>query len=295
MRVGRKWWLFGLTATLLAAEKPPTEPSKARAEDGIAASRRDLELIRAAKGGAAEQPRDGSPQFPGSEIQFTPTEQPRPPHPLTPTQAAAAKKSTNWLIEAVMKKPAGATEEKERSENISRLENAEIRFENATRNRNKDQSAVARADRQEARQIAEQIVNPLTNFMAGWMTPHDYKLLQSGMGAESAVNLVARGERAANAVFPSSGSEPAVLSALGKPASNPLAQVPRENPFLQDIGATAAAASKPFGSIPQPAIETQTTAKPSIPTPEPPPARPIAPGFVKPNDDAKYFKPLKRF
>jgi len=295
MRAGRIWWFFWLAATLVAAEKPSAESSPAPAEDSIAAARRDLELIKAAKGGATEQPRGGLPQFSGSEIQFTPTAQPRLAHPLTPAETAAAKKSTNWLVDAMMKKPASATDEKGRLENKSGWENAEIRSENATDNRSQEPTFSPKADRQEARQTTEPIVNPLTSFMAGWMTPQDYKLLQSKTAAESAANLVARGEHASTAVFPGAGGALTGLSSVGKPPSNATAQVPRENPFLQDIGVTAATASKPLGSIPPPAIVTQTTAKPSIPAPEPPPPRAIAPGVVKPNDDAKYFKPLKRF
>ena len=295
MRAVWSCWFFGLAATLVAADKQPAETPALPAEDSIAAARRDLELIKAAKGSAAEQPRSGLPQFSGSEMQFHPTAQPRLTSPLTPAGAAAAKKSTNWLVDAMMKKPTGMTAEKGRLEDKSGLENEEVRSENETDERSRDPKVSSKADRQDARQSTEPIVNPLTNFMAGWMTPQDYKLLQSGMGAESPANLVARGEQASNTVFPGAGAVvPSGFSTVGKPTPGPGTQIPKENPFLQEFTAIAATASKP-SAIPPAVIVNPPTAKASMPVPEPPPPRSTSPGFVKPNDDAKYFKPLKRF
>jgi hypothetical protein len=125
--------------------------------------------------------------------------------------------------------------------------------------------------------------------MAGWMSPQDYKLLQPGMGAESAANLVARGESSPVAIATPGIEGGALAKAVPVRSSQP----PRDNPFLQEFVAPAPSNTGTVGAAPAPIAPL--AAKPVVALPEAPPQKAGTPAFVKPNDDAKYFKPLKRF
>lgn len=288
MRVARTVMFLGFAATAFAAEATSAEKPAPPPEDSIAAAKRDLEAIKASRG-VTEQPRADLPQFAAPDLQIGLPATRRPNAPLSPAEAAAAKKSANWLVDAMMKKAERTADgNTEKIADADGAENADGLT--ATERR----PASGKPERHDSRALTEPVVNPLTNFMAGWMTPGDYKLLQPGLGTESAANLVARGEPSSGQSV-GSGGEGSSLAAFGKTAPARSSSPPRENPFLQDLlpsyqsAATAAA--------PPPPVSTANASSPKAftPSPEPPPQKPVTPAFAKPNDDAKYFKPLKRF
>ncbi len=293
MQVVRSLAWFGLVATVLAAEKPSTESPAPPREDSIAAAKRDLEVIKAARSGT-EQPRADLPTLATPEMHLGLVTPQRTSLRKPSGEAAASKKSSNWLVDAMAKTPEPAADGKAlRRDDKLNESGTENDREEGGRNR---VEAGGKVDRREPRAGAESVVNPLTNFMAGWMTPQDFKLLQPGMGNESAANLVARGESSSGPTALVNSAELSGLSFSGRKPPIGLPVPPRENPFLREFSAPAlpgvsavAIAVLPPAAVPVPAP------KGIAPALEPPPQKTGTPAFAKPNDDTKYFKPLKRF
>ena len=287
-----------LCATIaVAAEQPSREaPVSPPAEDSIAAAKRDLEAIKAARGMTAP-PQGAAPSFKAPALHLDAPGPKRVEHPRSAAEAAAAKKSANWLVDAMTRKTAHTTDEKGQANQTSAHDTtvADAGESDPAERR----LAAEKTERREARANPEAVVNPLAGFMAGWMTPQDFKLLQSAPGATDAAGRVARGESSFGLPAQDETVGANALGAFGRnlPVRSP--SLPRENPFLQDFaGATApltanrgAVAAPPLmSSVPPP---KSVVLPPALPPPPPPPS--ALPAFVKPNDDAKYFKPLKRF
>jgi hypothetical protein len=118
-------------------------------------------------------------------------------------------------------------------------------------------------------------VNPLSNYLAAWMTPRDLELLKARDAATNPAGSAATPGRTA-----------------GAPSVTPATQ--RVNPYLP---------------APSSAPKTQLTIAPVVPAPKPPtalsppsktedaPAKTTGPPAErqKAQDDAKYFPQLKRF
>jgi hypothetical protein len=140
--------------------------------------------------------------------------------------------------------------------------------------------------------------NPLTHYMAGWMTPPDYALLKAGMDGAASASLPSRGDPS----LPSVGSDLSVLGDMGSaldlsPAakSAPFAlPKPAGNPFLQSLSAGGPAAAPAFVTPPAPTSGSASSGFAPVPAPVAP-AKSKIPDFAKPAMDEKYFKQLKRF
>ena len=152
-------------------------------------------------------------------------------------------------------------------------------------------------ERRDGRANPEPVANPLAGFMAGWMTPQDFKLLQSAPGATDAAGRVARGESSFGVPSTEEAGGANALGAFGRPIPARSPVPVRENPFLQDFAPpTAQTATNRGVAVPPPPAANAPPPKVAAPPPVVSPPPPSAlPAFVKPNDDAKYFKPLKRF
>ncbi len=290
-------WFFS-ASVVLAAEPTPAPPPSSPPEDSITAAKRDLELIKASRT-SLEQKKAGLPQFSTPEFQVeAPSALPRSV-PKTPAEAAALKKSENWLVDAMMKRPGRAADAKGRApeaaatataDGSSRTEADEVSDTSPRGQRN--------SERPETRERPETIVNPLTNFMAGWMTPQDFKLLQPTWGRDADGASGSRDEFAAAPPPTATGNRTERLG-LGKSPGDAASRMPRENPFLASLGPSgpASGSQSPAAVAQPPPVKTQgssaTPPPPSASTPAP--VDPTRPPFMKPQDDAKYFKPLKRF
>lgn len=297
MQTARSAAVLLFAAIAVAVESPSgATPAAPPADDSIAAAKRDLEAIKAARGMTAPPPA-GVPSFTTPALHSDAPGPKRMELPRPAAEAAAAKKSANWLVDAMTAKPVRTAGEKGlRNEATAGAADIADAGENDPAER---RLATEKTERREARTHPKPIINPLADFMAGWMTPQDFKLLQSEPGAGDATGWVARGESSFGG---RSSGEAAGTSAVGRVERNlpgRSAAPPRGNPFLQDFaGATdpltanrgATAAPPAATSVPPP---QSVVPPPVIPAPPPPPSAP--PAFVKPNDDAKYFKPLKRF
>jgi len=284
------------------AAEPKSAEKTAPPDDTIAAARRDLETIKAARG-ASETPKAGLPGFAAPELQTAPPPPRRAATPLTSAEAAAAKKSANWLVEAMMKPTARSDESQrrgERSETSSAFADGDKETDTPSGERTATSERNEAQPRRETAENSASVVNPLNGFMAGWMTPQDFKLLQPGMAGESAAHRVARGDTSPRFSDGAMGTDLAGLAPFGRPASNAPMPAPRANPFLAEFAAPGTGTPAGRANVPLPAAVPPPSAPVSMLNATPPPlvapsAKPATPAFVKPNDDAKYFKPLKKF
>lgn len=287
-------WAFGAESKQEKKLAPPPE-------DAIAAARRDLETIKAARS-VTETPKAGLPSFATPEMQIAPPAPRRATAPLTAAEAAAAKKSANWLVEAMMKPPARAREDQRRGE---RREASSVSPDEDTTTDAVSGERTAASERNDVhlrRETAENsaaVVNPLNGFMAGWMTPQDFKLLQPGMMGESAAHRVARGDTSQRASDGAMAADLTGLAPFGRTGPTTMPPAPRENPFLAEFASPTPATPAARASVPSLAGGAPPSAHVSTARVTPPPVapapKPVMPAFVKPNDDAKYFKPLKKF
>jgi hypothetical protein len=320
---------WALVANLGAAEDAAkastaaagTTPAPLGTDDSIAVAKRDLEAIKAARGGV-EQPKAGLPQFSTPELQ---TAVPMPGRPALTPGEAAKRRSANWLVEAMMKKPAQSTDGKDRGvwggggkvddsgkgpgadgprfgDDLVTIAASEAEREKAKAARAAQQSPGQRPDDRTAMD-ANAVVNPLTNYMAMWMTSQDFKLLQSGGKREGETGLgggggVGVGANGSGLILPT-GAAGGPTGTAGTMSGLPGGRrQQRENPFLQELipSVAAPASVKPLAPVATAPATAATLPKNAVtPPPEPLPQTTATPSFVKPNDDAKYFKPLKRF
>jgi hypothetical protein len=287
-------WLLTMGA-VLAAEAPPVAPPPAPpADDSIVAAKRDLEAIKAARV-TPDAARDGLPRFSAPEFSVAAPGISRTTTPKTPAEAAALKKSENWLVDAMTKRPTRPNDTKQRLSETTALGEGQIRsdesapVDQALRNSRT-------SGRAELREPTDAVANPLANFMAGWMTQKDYKLLQSTWIHDGGSASGIRNE------FPAASPSPSIESTadrlpLGKASGETASRIPRENPFLTALGSSGPASGNPVAATvaSAPPAKAPSVIAPAPPAAPPAPANPARPAFVKPADDAKYFKPLKKF
>jgi hypothetical protein len=317
-----------LVAVTLAAEEPAPAPAPRAAPEntrtsetragsrGLAATERDLELIKATREPAASiagaWPGIAAPEWPHG-----PATAPLPrPAPAPKAAGAAQKKSAHWLVKTMERKPeehgAKAEPEKHRGharddhtpaaefatgQEIADVAGGGFAGENREREAGKRDARGVTVEAREGK--PEPAPNPFAPYLAGWMTPADYALLKPVLEAANGADLGAGG--AANAANAASFS---FLPGPSAAPSGPPRDTAPENPFLQAMAAVSASvtvgAVGPSGAgaapaNPAPAAVIFTPAiepAPPLPTPA---AKATQPDFVKPQSDEKYFKPLRRF
>jgi hypothetical protein len=210
---------------------------------------------------------------------------------LDPAAAAAArKKSANWLVDAMTEKPKksagqdgreklpGATDdEKEKSLEPSAVDEKE------------------KADEKPKR--VEKVANPLDSYVASWVSPQDLSLVRSIMrdqGPEAGSDPLLASIPAGGAT----GSAREVTAPFGTAAAAAptMPSAPRENPFLQLLNTPppSAAASQMAAPPAAATISPMVATVPPVPDPAASQKSPI-PSFVKPREDEKFNKQMKRF
>jgi hypothetical protein len=290
--------LFVATAVFAAGAAPTSTPER---EDSISAARRDFEAIKAA-GDSAQQVKGEVPRL------SVPDFQPGAPAPRVPQPAAEdldprskKKKSANWLLDAMEKKPAARPDPRRGT----RARGDEIELLLASgRDSEPDPALSEKPDRrdpaiEEERLPAEPPPNPLAPFLEGWMTREDYTLLKPGLEAP-AVGTARPGTEGG---MPFTLPEGIVDN--GRDASRSVPGLERPdftqassgaNPYLPALAAPLPA---PASMAPPPASMSPLAGPPPViyapaVAPQPPPSSRI-PEFARPAMDDKYFKPLKRF
>lgn len=277
-------------------------------DDSLATAKRELDqLKRAAAAGSFDNgsgalPSVAIPQVHADDepVLITP---PRDPTKLKPKQPSA-----NWLVDGVMQAKRDADKSTDRSGPDRRRtrdtdllsgDKSDPRSSGDTDKafdpekladspKNADAPPSARPDT---------VFNPLSQYMASWMTAQDYSMLRSGLDkpAGSPTDAVA--------TPPAAGPDSGGLSALAGMGGGSLAAprtggysavAPPDNPFLGGLSLPDAPPTTNVASATPPAV----LPPPPLVSPPPPPQQPehsTIPDFAKPSDDDKYFKPLKRF
>lgn len=277
-----------------AADKGPAQPS----EDSISAAKRDFAGIKAARDGldqpAAKLPSLSTPDFSSGSAA---------PRPLTSGTTAAdalvAKKSANWLVDAMMKPDQKESHDlQSKTPGGTKSERNELAGNGSSGATDSRLSADKNAELPSAERRVGPEFNPLTRYMSGWMTSQDYALLKPGLDGATSASLSSRGDpslpsRSANAASLGDAGSALDLSAGNKAAPFALPK-PAENPFLQSLNSGGAFTANP---IPPQAVSipgSSANASSAAPVEIPPPKSRI-PDFAKPATDEKYFKQLKRF
>jgi hypothetical protein len=290
-------------AGLAAAEAPPAPVRVERQpEDSVVAAKRDLEAIKAGRA-TPETPRISLPALATPEFSAGAQALTRVPATKPAGSNETRKKSENWLVEAMQPRVPRHGDPSARaagrpSDNPDGSVGADSDDPSATAE-GISAEAIARGargkfeQRPAPRERVEPIVNPLTHYMAGWMTPQDFKLLQPTLTAERDTTRGGRDEFAAILPLAGAGSTADRLP-LGRTTTDASSRPPRENPFLAALVPAEPVVAAGIATPPA-APRPPVIVAPPAPTPPPVPASPKVPAFVKPLDDAKYFKPLKKF
>ena len=306
-----RWAAVGLGCVALAsAAEPPasgkTAPPPAPDEDTISAARRDLEAIRALRGPGAESTRGELLRLAAPELSLAPAAPVATPHrPANGTLPKGANgaggTNANWLVDAMARKverhpgeaagdgPATALDERT-------ADNPLAAAAKPRRGPGQERDPTHREASGTA-PTANAATNPLSAYMGAWMTPQDYQLLRPGSPAGAP-----RGAATDRMVaFLPEGAGTALAPERGLPVSShgsPPGSAPRENPFLAALGPVAPAATANQSPLPLVAAPAATSRPPAVALPPPATtaaAPSILPALVKAPDDAKYFKPLKKF
>ena len=170
--------LFGAAVIGVCIAGAESEKSDRASDVSIESAKREFDTLREAPGISSESqlrlPDIGGPQLPMAE---------EPSNAMVPTQKTTLlerrkkERSQNWLLDAMLEKPEAATktdslkkeQEKLRADPFERMIAEQL---SPTKQNEDEEAAMAKAD-----QIEDQVVNPLTDFMAGWVSDQDRELL----------------------------------------------------------------------------------------------------------------------
>lgn len=297
-----------LSATGLAADATPT-PAASPSDDSITAAKRELDQLKQATTAGAIDGRSGTLPSVAIPQVHTDDEPMIIPPPQDPTKLKRKQSSANWLVDGVMnakreddkatdRAAPGRRPNRDAADLLS-ANNSELHF-GADAEKSLDPEKLTDAPKSADAPPPprpDTVFNPLSQYMASWMTPQDYSLLRpgidkraSGSGVEASPAPSAPGtESGALAALAGIGGE---TFAAPKTSYAPIA--PTENPFLS--GLSLPDMPPPTSSAPVP---PPTSTQPSFPLVTPPPSQEpehsTIPDFAKPSDDDKYLKPLKRF
>lgn len=273
--------------------------------DSITVSKKEFDAVKSSRDPAL-QPKGDVPRLSAPEMStgisgFSGLPATKPTDPKE-------KKPANWLIDA-MEKSASADRNKRSSRGLADGERERDSSDNPlTRSAGdaaKDGSNSARdSDSGNAKEDNDRktttVVNPLDRYLAGWMSPQDYALLKPGL-TEAANGGRAGGKDALSSLPQAPGTMGLpganTISALvpGAPAPLIAPPPPKANPYLEALNAPAPI---PAVTYVPPAVVTPAPKVPVFAAPPPAPIDPAKsklPDFVKPAQDEKYYKQLKRF
>jgi hypothetical protein len=304
--------LIAVVARAWSEEAPARE-----SEDAIAAAKRDYAAIKTAHSGL-EQPTLALPQADVPALDLKTTE---PAEPLElrmrtgkltreeKERLRQKERSANWLLEAMNEQkdsarelgPAegsheeGAVEIAPRSGDFLANSVALLQEKNAQESRRRQESETAGLP-------AAPAANPLSGYMASWLSPRDYELLKAADKTPAAAGVPTSPASGGGGV-PVSDVAMSLEAGAANPEDAPLlpgAISPAQNPYLSDLPLLPPAS---ILAAPAPAMTT-FEAPPATPPPgwTPAPESPRASSaaspleeLIKSRDDEKYFKQLKRF
>ena len=287
----RPAWTISLllgAAVALADDKPtpPAEKTAPPAEEGIAVAKREFDAVKSQRG-ARESTKLELTGLAAPEIQVGgPAPQALPS--ASEASLAAKKKSANWLVDAM------AEADKRKSISDARDKKPDDRVTD----KDADAFSTARQEPREANKSIEHAGNPLDRYMASWMSPHDFSLLRPVLAGDTTNFLSGRNETTLAGLDAGLGDTTHADSLGLLPGGGPTTGIPappRENPFLQNLAPSPQTSLRLLPSAMDPTNATNSTSSLLAPAVQPPPSRPLTPDFVKPRNDEKYYKQMKRF
>lgn len=259
--------LAALAAGLRAEANPP--PPAAPAEDAIAAVQRDYEVIKGTQSSLERQRLDlpaPSPSARTPALGDTAAMSEMNPPPSQGRIGSRPGKSANWLLEAMGEKT---------TDPLTDLRSGMLPGGNGRDNSLSSGQDLAGLDQKlppPAKKPGDVVENPLTAYMASWMTPHDLELLKD-KGAE------------ANPPLAENQSPAGMRPAGGLGADS------RANPYLADLAPGLIEGPKDLAPAPGQALPGPGPKGDFAPLKNQPPP---SDQFKLP-DDSKYFPQLKRF
>jgi hypothetical protein len=290
---------------LLASAARAADPTPA--PDSIAAAKKDLAAMKApvslddSSGLPAVDMKDLGPVPGAGSREMTPSMD--TPRDLSLDPAKRKPGTGNWLVDAMdLNTSSKASRAKEKDDvlkgdpDLIRVDEKGVRLE-------RDPLAIGDRDREQPKEVAEKVYNPLDAFMSDWVSARDRDLLltpsndgraavASGRSRSDLLPGMEVAPAAAAGEFTISQVDPAVFDD-SKAQANPYLSVV-DPPPLPGIGAAAvpgASGFDPMGlqEFPRgPAFPEMESAAPEAP-------RSVIPDFAQPPDDDKYFKQLKKF
>lgn len=310
MGIRRQCSLVFLAAGIALAEERKAAPVPG-GETSIDAARQDFDAVKALRqpGGQpkGDLPRIVLPDLPANEREPTVWRAEK----KTKMGELEERKKKNWLVDAMEKSADSNSHKQSKDRNKSEEPNPfllaieENRAEGASSIVPPNEPGTERkSEKTEAREPRPAARNPLAGFMAGWMTPQDYALLQpkgETPAAKDALPTTHSGGLTASAGFlgESLGAGAIDGATALTPASGgrrDFTATPKENPYLQTVlpePSPAVLVQPPAPTVLNPASAPRVQTPPaSIPEA---PQRSTRPDFAQPRTDDKYFKPLKRF
>lgn len=295
---------------LSAFVSPLGYAAAASSDSALTAAARELDALRASEQTrGVDAQRQGLPRVsvPTLTLPASPDAAP-PPVQLNETELKRRerqeRKAANWLIEGVRQEEAAARR-RERSRANGTPGSADLqRAEGADEAEPTEEPETERQSTVEERATSPTPAseskptdppNPFASFLADWLSPQDFQRFQrqNAETTRGGVGGTVGSTQAVPGVAPSQLAPTDHWFGGTGPAATSI--TPAQNPFLTALSLPSPPASETTAVIP-PALSIGPAA--SI-TPSPPAEavdqRPALPEFVKPVNDEKYFKPLKRF
>jgi hypothetical protein len=283
-------WLLAAMAVVASAEERPAPKPAPPSERGIVEAKRDFDAVKAARGApaqpSAELPRFATPEFTAG------AQAPQSPSARAEAAVAAKKRSANWLVDAMADKAKklpgkdGRDATREHDDMVTEADSQQL-------------DTPAEKEKSAPRRSFEPGLNPLDQYLATWMTPQDLALLRPVMRSDPS-GLPDRLDFGLGVPqSPTAGTSQA-RGGMGLLLSGPTAGgapgAAHDNPFLQSLMPPAQPAVSPLAPMPGASASAPPAGSLMAPPPNPPPVpKSVTPGFVKPRDDEKYYKQMKRF
>ena len=282
---------------------------------GLQSARRDYDALKAADPRSLEQkagPKVELPRLeagPSSAGEFSPKPA-RKRADASQSDPRQREKSSNWLLEAMRNETETPTTSAEKAleqtlEGDSKIEKGDL-VETALA-LEKQQAAQRKSSDERRDQIERNRdasgLNPLDSFVASWVSSKDLELLRrmpAGASQQTSGNDVGLSSSLAvsNPIGISTTSIVAPsVSDLGRPSARASFAPERSNPYLENLSSFAPAESvtSPSALSFTPAVSEFSTPPPSTEPASTPTQRESPSERFRAQDDAKYFKQLKRF
>ena len=289
--------LFGAAVVGVCVAGASSEKSAQSSDLSIESAKRGFDAIRDASGLSSESqlslPKISVPQLPMAE---------EPSDAMIPTQKAILQekrkneRSKNWLLDAMLEQAEEGTETdslKKEQESLRTDPFEQMIAEQLSPSKKNEEEEAQIA---EAQRIEDQVVNPLSAFMAGWVSDQDRELL-----VPDAKQNIGAGWLGGSGASTSHTSVKSTISAYTDISSDVQAFDPVENtvesnpylvfqaPVFEEPGhraPTQIIPQHPAESAERSSLEPASTLRST---------RPVSPLNNRDDDAEKYFPQLKRF